>query len=200
MKESWKAAPARSPDVGPSICMALANSCADLFVPGPFQRRKIDAPEMAVAVPLERLENESRRDTVGHPGLDDLSRSQVTHQAPYGPRQCGIAVVPPLKALRARSYPLRFELTDHLGPQFQKLTRLLARRGHAKLFMKPLLPARVRLIRTLRSAQLALRHVGFADRRPGFDRVGQQIGNTARRMLQQVAHRYSQHRYLSKVR
>jgi hypothetical protein len=59
IKQSRKTAPARSLDVRPSIRMAGANGSADLLVPGPFQRRKIDAPKMAVTVPLQRLKNES---------------------------------------------------------------------------------------------------------------------------------------------
>src|SRR6185312_4509235 len=131
----------------------LAHGRSDLLAPRPLQGRKIDAPKMASSVPLKCVKNEARRDTVSHPGLDYVLRSQMARQAPYAPHQSGVAIVPPLKALRARSYPLCFQLADHLLPKLPKLPKLprfVARPPHAEDFMKLLFPAQIQLVGTLR--------------------------------------------------
>jgi hypothetical protein len=96
--------------------MAVTDCRADLISPKPLKGRKVNTPEMTVSVPVERLQNTTRGDTVSDPGLDNLFWLQVARETPYGPHQTSIAVIPELKALRARPNPLCFQFADYLGP------------------------------------------------------------------------------------
>ncbi len=66
------------------------------------QRRKVDAPEPAAAVSLERLEQEARRNATGHSGFDDSPGAQVTRQAPNRAGERGVGVVPPAVGAAAK--------------------------------------------------------------------------------------------------
>src|SRR5579871_5968421 len=160
-KQFRETAPARALDVCPSIRVAFAHSGSDLLAPRPLQGRKINAPKMAAPIPLKCLKNETGRDAVSDPGLDNVLRFQVTRQTPDGSHQSGIAIVPPLKALGAGSYPLCFQLAYHLLPDLPKLPRVIAGPSHSEDLMKLLFPACIRLVGTLRSAPLALSDVGL---------------------------------------
>src|SRR6266478_2465549 len=103
-KQLRKSKPARSLDVGPTICKAARDCHADLRVPGSLYRRKVNAGQMAAPVSPERLKNKARCETVSHTGLDDIRRSQVTGKAPDRPHKSGISVIPRSEALRPRTY------------------------------------------------------------------------------------------------
>ena len=66
--------------------------------------------------PLKCFKNEARRNTVSYSRLDDGLWSQVARETPNGSHQSRIAIVPPLKALRAGLYSPRFQLAYHLVP------------------------------------------------------------------------------------
>src|SRR6266516_946181 len=81
------------------------------------QRRKVDAPEPAAAVALERLEQEARRDATGHSGLDDFPGTQVTRQAPNRASKRGGGVVPPTVDAAARGEILLSEQPAYVAPK-----------------------------------------------------------------------------------
>src|SRR5215831_19014075 len=140
IKQSGKTAATRPLDVCPSIRVAFANGHSDLMTPGPLQRWKINAPKMTGPVPLKCFKDRARRDAVSYPRFDNLQRSQVANETPYGAHESSITIVPPLKALRAGLYPLCFQLAHYLVPQLQKLRSFIAGPRNAEGFMKLLLP------------------------------------------------------------
>src|ERR1700688_5194789 len=96
--------------------MAVIDCRAYLVAPNPLQRRQVNTPQMTVSVPVERLQNKARGNTVSDTGFDNLFRPQVTSETPYGPRKPSIAIIPELEALRAGPNPLRFQFIYYLGP------------------------------------------------------------------------------------
>src|SRR5271170_1613422 len=121
-----KASPARTRDVCPSVRITIANGRADLLTPKPVYRRKVDTPQVTVSVSLQRLQNTARGDAMSHAGLDNLLRAQMTNETPDRPRQTGVAVIPPLKALWAGPNPFRFQFAVHLWPYSPELRSCLA--------------------------------------------------------------------------
>lgn len=76
---------------------------------------------MALAILFKSIENKAGGNPVRYAGFDDTSRLEVTNQAPDGPRQPGITIVPRPEAPRPRAYPFFFKLFDHLAPQIPEL-------------------------------------------------------------------------------
>ena len=91
--------------VGPPITKTAFHRRTDLSLKLAIGRWEIDAPEMARAVALDRLQNEPRRKPVGHTRLDHLGGPQVAGQTPHGTDQPSIAVVPGTKTLRTYPQP-----------------------------------------------------------------------------------------------
>src|SRR5437660_4284831 len=81
------------------------------------QRRKVDAPEPAAAVSLERLEQEACRNATCHAGFDDPPRTQVTRQAPNRAGKRRVGVVPPAEGAAAHAEILIVEQPAYVTPQ-----------------------------------------------------------------------------------
>src|SRR5271155_2990028 len=129
--------PARSADVGPSIFMAVPDCDAHLLLPGFFQRRKVDAPEVTVPILLHRLEDDARGNAMAHSGLDNFVRIEVSYQAPDRPCQPGVAIVPIFKALGAEPDSLGRHFFYYFRPQGVELRSQLARPRDAQTVMEP---------------------------------------------------------------
>jgi hypothetical protein len=125
-KQLGKAPPARSRYVGPPIRIPIANGRADLLPPKPIHWRKVDAPQMTVSVSIQRFENAARGDAMRDAGLDDLLRPQMASETPDRSRESSIAVIPPLKTLRAGLNPFRLQLAIHPGPYSPELSSRIA--------------------------------------------------------------------------
>ena len=87
------------------------NGEADLFLPFPFQGRTVNAAEAAFAIPLERLENKTRRHAVCDASLDDICGSEMTNQEPESAHKAWIPVIPTFEAQWAGLNPLRIKVT-----------------------------------------------------------------------------------------
>jgi hypothetical protein len=77
-KQGGEATPARSTHVGPSVMEAPWHGNPDLSVKAAVEWRwKVDAPQMTRTVSFERFQDEPRRNTPCHAGLDHLLGTQV---------------------------------------------------------------------------------------------------------------------------
>src|ERR1700677_4949325 len=174
-KQLGKVQPARSSDVGPAVPVAVADCDANLLLPGFFQRREVNAPEMAVPILLHRLEDDTRSNTMADSGLHNFVRGLMSNQAPDRPHQSGIAIIPIFEALGTEPDSLGPHFFDYFRPQCVELRGQLARPLDAQTVMEPALPVEVDLVAALRSAALAPVDKSILDSRPGFYRMNRQI-------------------------
>jgi len=80
-------------------------------------RGKIDAPERATAVSLERLEEEAGRNAPGDSRFDDLLGAEMPGDAPHCTCEPGVGVVPPSISAAAYGQILLPEQPDHVAPE-----------------------------------------------------------------------------------
>jgi hypothetical protein len=108
--------PARAEYVRPPTPKSVANCNSNFLFPLRLHWRPIDAPKATVPISLKSLKNEAGSDAVGNSTLDNISRLQMTEQAPNCSHKTSITVVPTLEARRTctNSYLLHFG--DDSGP------------------------------------------------------------------------------------
>src|SRR6185503_11949694 len=99
-----------------------------------LERRKVDAPQMTVAVSLERLQHHARGDAAADAGLDDVRRPQVPDRAPGGACERRVSVV------AATDVGAAAELGVERRPELLEGRELLARPRGAERLVEPPLP------------------------------------------------------------
>jgi hypothetical protein len=138
-----------------------------------FQRWKVNAPKMTKSIPLERIENNARGNTLADAGLDHIMRGLVMNKTPDRPHQSCITIIPILEALRSRLDPLRFQFSYHFPPRGAELRSQFARPRDAYPLMKPTFPIVVGFVLVLRPTPLAPVCRGVLDPRPSLCWAGQ---------------------------
>lgn len=84
-EEAWKHSSARPAKKAPSRPQVLRDRRPDLGVKPPVERRTVDAPEVARAGLLQRLENNAGRYPERDSGLDGSCRPKVDGETPDRP-------------------------------------------------------------------------------------------------------------------
>lgn len=125
----------------------IRDGCPDLVVEFGLERRwQVDAPEMAVLVPLECFEDEPSCDSAGDPCLDNLERLDVMDQTPDRPREARLAVAPTCEGPSSQPQPVGLEGTDHPRPEPPELGDMRTRPGRPNKSMELAFPVFVYLV------------------------------------------------------
>ncbi len=146
---------------------------ANMLLPIPVDRRKINAPEMTVSVSLQCLKNEARGDAVSDTCLDNLALALGDASDTKSPGR-----VQHHRHSKARSFADQLEslwLPFPLSPAAtgsQNSEATATRPRNSERLMKPLLPILVGLVVALGTSLLELIHRDIPDRHPGLNRIG----------------------------
>src|ERR1700730_16588889 len=167
-QQARKAPSAGALDVGPLIGKTVAHRDTDLRMPCCIERRILDAPQMPAAIASQGLKNDPRSHPVTNAGFDDLGGPLVLDQAPNGPQQSKITVIPPLVTHRADANSLSLKLCLDLSPNPPKLRRCWAGRRCIQQFVEPPFPVRVCVIQIRGGAIVTIFSKSFPKCHPGL--------------------------------
>lgn len=92
-QKGWKVSSTRTAEERPADRIPEERHVSVRSAPRVGQWGKIDAPQMTLAVDLECVKNEGRRDAAGHSGFDDAARSEMACQAERAPCEGRIGIV-----------------------------------------------------------------------------------------------------------
>jgi hypothetical protein len=137
----------------PSRPQVLRDRRPDLGVKPTVERRTVDAPEVARAGLLQRLENNARRYPARDSGLDGSRRPQVDGETPDGPGEGGVGVVPAAERSSADREALRPQLRNRLRVELVEARALGTRPGGGDQRVQTSLPrvGRLECVERLRS-------------------------------------------------